>query len=495
MLIGNRNDFAIELDPLSPTWERRYLPERSAWARFSFWVGGRNLCRNLLDGTQSVREGVNVPLAPLADWFVRSWTFLAFEELPGCFPLRGLLGDTLREWGDASQPAGFCEDEWFDARELWWNRHFLSAGSDGAHLPNVSLNRGSDRLFVEWMPAEFASRHAPRFLSEYGQEAVLWAVAEDVFAEFVSLVARWLRKEGLDQVFPWVELGDPLHEVEVDFGERLHAYTGIGVEVLSAWTQTDTEADLREKLGIRAGCEDPGGSVVTQVLRDLPPEASETVRHQVWRVDGETRRATQFASELRETARDAARTGSNPERAGQRAAQEIRDYLDLNGQCIDDVSEQMRAFGVEVIHSGVECSQEGMMTGSRKGIGAAAVINRTPRTETRWGRRFELARALGHLLMDPYREDALGAASTAFAQPWARRRSGAFAAEFLLPSEALLEDAGTLDSAAQPERFLRMLERYGVGARTAAFQLWNHGLLSSRSIRDELIDRFSNVGE
>ena len=69
MLIGNRNDFAIELDPLSPTWERRYLPERSAWARFSFWVGGRNLCRNLLDGTQSVREGVNVPLAPLADWF------------------------------------------------------------------------------------------------------------------------------------------------------------------------------------------------------------------------------------------------------------------------------------------------------------------------------------------------------------------------------------------------------------------------------------------
>ena len=494
MLIGNRNDLAIEFHPLSPTWERRYQPERSGWARFSLWVGGRNLSRNLLEGSQSIREGVNVPLAPLADWLVRSWTFLVFEEHPGCFPLRGSLRDTLREWGDTVQPAGCSEDEWFDARELWWTRHFISAGAGGAQLPNVSLNRGDDCLFIEWAPAEFAGTRAPRFLSEYGQETVRWAVGEEVFAEFVSIVARWLREERLDQLFSWVGLEDPLREVEADFGQKLHAYTGIGVEVLRAWTHADTEADLREKLGIRTGSGDPGGSVITQVLRDLPPDTSETVRHQVWRLDEVTRTATDFASELRTMARDATGIGSNPESAGQRAAQGIRDRLGLDGQPIDDVDERIRAFGVEVIHSGVDCFQERMLAGARREVGAAAIINRTPRTETRWGRRFESARALGHLLMDSYRDDALGAASTAFAQPWARRRSGAFAAEFLLPSEALLEDAGALDSAAQPERFLRTLERYGVGARTAAFQLWNQGLFSSPSVRDELIDRFSNVG-
>ncbi len=154
----------------------------------------------------------------------------------------------------------------------------------------------------------------------------------------------------------------------------------------------------------------------------------------------------------------------------------------------------MRAFGVGVVHSEAECSQERMLVGSRKGVGAAVVINRTPRTDTQWGRRFESARALGHLFTDSYREDAIGAAATPFAQPRARRRSGAFAAEFLLPSGALLEEVGALDSAAQPEKFRRILERYGVGARTAAFQLWNHGLLSSPSVRDELIDHFSNVG-
>ena len=494
MLIGNCNDLAIELHPLSPTWERRYMPEQSGWARFSLWVGGRNLCRNLLEGSQSVREGVNVPLAPLADWLVRSWTFLVFEEHPGCFPLHGSLRDTLREWGDTIQPARFSEDDWFDARELWWTRHFLLAGANGAHLPNVSFNRGDDRLFIEWAPAEFAGVRAPRFLSEYGQETVRWAVGEEVFSEFVSIVAGWFREEGLDQAFAWVGLKDPLREVEVDFGQRLHAYTGIGVEMLRAWTHACTEADLREKLGIHAGSGDPGGCVITQVLRDLPPDTSESVRLQVWRLDEKTRLATSFASELRTLAREAAGIGSSPESMGQRAAQGIRDWLGLDGQPIEDVDERVSGFGIEVIHSGVDCSQERMLAGSREEAGAAAVINRTPRTETRWGQRFESARALGHLLMDPYRDGALGAASTAFAQPWARRRSGAFAAEFLLPSEALLENAGVLDSAAQPERFLRILERYGVGARTAAFQLWNRGLLSSPSLRDELIDRFSNVG-
>ena len=96
-------------------------------------------------------------------------------------------------------------------------------------------------------------------------------------------------------------------------------------------------------------------------------------------------------------------------------------------------------------------------------------------------------------MLDSYREGALGAVSSTFAQPWARRRSGAFAAELLLPSEALFEDAGHLDSAAQQVTFQRIMERYRVGARTAAFQLRNHGLLSSSQVRDDLIDCFSEV--
>ena len=138
MLIGNRNSFAVGIEPLSPSWERRYLPECTAWAQLSIWVDGENICRNLLDGSNSVRDGVNVPLVPIADWLVRSWTYLAFEERPGCFPLHDSLCHTVSRWGDAPPPNGLSEDDWLDARELWWSRHFLAAGADGAHLPNVS---------------------------------------------------------------------------------------------------------------------------------------------------------------------------------------------------------------------------------------------------------------------------------------------------------------------------------------------------------------------
>ena len=493
MLFGNRNSFAIDIEPLAPSWERRYLPERTAWSRLSFWVGGDNICRNLLDGSNSVRDGVNVPLAPIADWLVRSWTFLAFEERPGFFPLRSSLYETVSKWGDAPPQAGFSEDEWLDARELWWSRHFLAAGADGSHLPNVSFVRGVDRLFIEWTPAEFSGTPVPQFLSERGGHAIGWTEGEDVFAEFVSSVARWLRDESLDHAFPWACREDPLHEAMPSFSDTLHAYTGISAEVLRAWTHSANDADLCKNLGLGADGSDPGGSVITQVLRDLPPGISESVRDEVWRLDRETQSVTDFAAELRTVARDAVRPASNPEDAGYFAAQGLRDHLYLNGQPIENVDEQLKDFGVILIDSDVECAQERMLVGCRRGIGAAAVMNRTPRTATPWGRRFESVRALGHLLMDSYRQDTIGAASTAFAQPWARRRAGAFAAEYLLPCDALRGDAETLDSYAQPQRFERILDTYGVGAQTAAFHLWNHGFLSSTRVRDELIDRFSNV--
>ena len=493
MLIGNRNSLAIGIEPLAPSWERRFPPEYTAWAQFSLWINGENICRNVLDGSNSVRDGVNVPLAPIADWLVRCWTFLEFEERPSGFPLRASLRNTIARWGDAPAPADCGADDWLDARERWWSRHFLSAGADGAQLPNLALVRGDDQLFIEWAPANFAGPPAPRFLSADGRHIMSWAEGEDVLAGFVSYVARWLRDSDVGDVYPWARQEDPLHEVTPTFSEKVQAYTGVAADTLRARTNSCDDAELRESLGLPVDGDDPGGSVVTQVLRDLPPRTSDAVWNQVWRVEDETRTVTGFVEDLRSLVLDAARAASDNETSGYLAAQGLRDHLRLDGQPIGVVEEQLEEFGVRLIDSDVECTRERILAGSRRGYGAAAVINRTPRTSTPWGRRFEAIRALGHLLMDPYRQDALGAATTAFARPWARRRAGTFAAEFLLPSEALREDAHSLDSYAEPERFECVLEKYGVGARTAANHLWNRGFLSSAHVRDDLIDQFSSI--
>ena len=381
----------------------------------------------------------------------------------------------------------------WDARERWWSRHFLSAGANGAHLPNLSLVRGDDRLFIEWAPAEFAGSPAPRFLSAEGRQIVGWAEAEETLARFASFIARWLRDSELGDIFPWACQEDPLHEAAPDFSQALQAYTGITADTLRRRTGSDSDAELCLKLGLQAEGSDPGGSVVTQVLRNLPSGISDSLWDQVWKLEDETRSETGFAEELRSLASDAVRPASDPETSGYLAAQGLRDRLDLNGRPIGEMEAQLKQFGIKLIESNVKCTGERMLAGSRRGCGAAAVINRTPRTSTPWGKRFEAVRALGHLLMDPYREDALGAASTAFAQPWARRRAGTFAAEFLLPSEALREDAHTLDSYAHRERFELLLEKYGVGAQTAAHHLWNCGFLSSTRVRDDLIDQFSRT--
>lgn len=52
-----------------------------------------------------------------------------------------------------------------------------------------------------------------------------------------------------------------------------------------------------------------------------------------------------------------------------------------------------------------------------------------------------------------------------------------------------------LDRGADPVVFERLMEAYGVGARTAAHQLYNHQLLSSAEIRDQLIDDYGAHAE
>jgi len=193
--------------------------------------------------------------------------------------------------------------------------------------------------------------------------------------------------------------------------------------------------------------------------------------------------------EARTLALDAARAGTSAEEAGQLAARSLRDALQLNGQPIVSTEETLHRFGVGIRLTNAKAEHEQMVLAAAAGGVPMATVLNTARTGTSWGRRFEHARALGHAVLDPLRSGALGAATTPWAQATRRRRSGAFAAELLLPLSACDEASdGHLDGVYAEQRFEALLQRYDVGAKTAAFQLYNHRRLS-RAIRDELIDR------
>jgi hypothetical protein len=485
MLFGNRDKFGLEIRPLEPSWERRYAPEATAWAALSVWVEGTNLCEHAPPGETHLRDAVNVPLAPLADWLFRSWAYLTFEQRAGAFQLSDDLFEVLDRW-DFIPPPGVEEDDWVDQREAWWRRHFLLAGADGAILPNLALAPHDETVILQW-------RRPPmeplRFLNKEGHTARARGDVEQPLADFVRYVAEWIRRDGVRTGYDWRDSEDPLRDVHYGRLRRLEIYTG------------RTEQDLRELLGIaeaddlaaRLGIDtDPTASPVTQVLRDLPAVEPTAARGPLAALLQATGRGPSTAEleRWRAVARDAAQAGATTEDAGYQAAATLRSHLGMNGEPVASVKGLLQTSGVST-ESRPESFEARALTGWRRNGGAVAVLLDCPRTRVSWGRRFEWARALGHLLLDPWGGDALGAASSAFAQGVRHRRAGAFAAEFLLPQKALERATeGHLDNLGGG-RFPEIMSRYGVGARTAAMHLWNRGWLTNEATRDDLIEQYA----
>jgi len=493
MLIGSRTSFGIELTPVEPSWERRHAPEAAAWAGLSIWVDGLNLCRHVLRGEDGVRSAFFVPLGPLADWFVRSRPALVVEERLPNTNLRGPLHDAVRRWSGLPPPPHLDEDAWLDLRADFWSRHFVLAGAEGAWLPNLAMIRQDERVRFSWAAAPFAREGAVAMLHPAGEAEARWAEVDAAFGSFVEEVERDFTLRSLQATFPW--MGTQWRTTATD-SAALALYCGRSVDDLARLLGVEP-AHVVESVGLGAG-EEPAASALAQVLRDLSPAPPQGVANDARRAldDSSARGSARPAwLERRAEAADAAQAGETLERQGQLAAQTLRTSAKLDGEPIGDLPALLERHGVAIRRTETEASHERMVVAaSRSGAPVASVL-RSRRTNTSWGERFELARALGHALLDPLRGDGFGAASSAWAQDSRRRRSGAFAAELLLPESALERASdGELDGACDKDRFAQLLQTYGVGARTAAHQLHNHGWLSNSTLRDELIEEFSHGG-
>lgn len=494
MLIGNRERVAIELSSVEPSWERRYAPEAASWAGFAFWVEGKNLCAHVREGEEGLRTAFYVPLAPLADWLVRSYPALSLEERATWFPTSRRLHEMVRSWGDRPPPAELDEEAWLDAREAFWARHFLVAGADGARVPNVALLREDDDVLVAWAAPHFASAPRVTMLHADGLSLQRWGDLASVLARFADVVAADFARTGIAVPYRWMTSSQVL-SVGADRALVLALFCARGADALAKLFGVP-ESALEGVLGTADAPEDPAASPVCQMVRDLPPAPSSGIAAELLATVRAARAGQPEARARwlggRDVALDAARAGEAPEAQGQLAASAVRTELRRDGEPIASVSEVLAAFGVSQRSAELWTSSERMLVAVASEGAPAATILRTRRTETVWGARFEQMRALGHALLDPLRSGAIGAASTRYAQEARRRRSGAFAAELLLPASALeLASGGRLDGAASAEVFGDVLERYGVGARTAAHQLFNHGWLSGTGVREELIERFA----
>lgn len=493
MLIGNRAHLGFDIIPVTPSWDRRYEPEAAAWAGLAIWVKNQNLCKHVREGEESVRTHFFVPLAPIADWLVRAYPGLALEERAPFLQITPNLHQVVREWGTLPPPRAMDEDSWLDARVEFWSRHFLCAGAEGARLPNLAFLRQDNDLLVCWCPPQFIGEPQIRMVTECGNETLRWNEAEATLSQFVEFVAATFQEAGTFP-FAWMK-SEPRLSMGITAKDKLALFCARSVDQLAELLQVAVD-NLSAVLGLQDSEDDPTASPGCQIIRDLSPAPSSGIGPELLALVSQAREQKLPPRSpwriFRDMLHDAARAGKTPEEQGQLAAQTLRSQLGMNGQPIVDLPSILGKCGVVQRGSSLSTKEERMIVAAVAEGQPTFAVMRNPRTEKPWGMRFEQARALGHVMLDPERGGAIGAAGTSYAQQDRRRRSGAFAAEFLLPESALEKaSGGRLNGGAEPLAFESLLETYGVGATTAAHQLYNHNWISHPSIRDELIEEYS----
>jgi hypothetical protein len=370
MLIGNRNRFALELAPVEPSWDSRYAPERAAWAGLSIWVDGKNLCAHVRPGEEAVRTALYVPLGPVADWFVRVFPGLAFEErFPWVDQSSAQLHQVIRKWGESPPLEGLDEETWLDHREAFWTRHFLLAGADGARLPNLAILRQDEHVRLVWAKPPSADAAGLTFVNAEGSFVAAWRDIEAVLSQFVEEVAAAFQQKSL-VTYDWIRAPQPRLRALLrnQSLEPLAFYCARPLAQIGELLDV-TEAELLHVLGSDAR-ENPAASALCQILRDLPPQPSSGVGPEArTTVDTSSAEAARTESWLRarEDARDAARAAQTPIEAGILAATALRHELELDGDPVGGMEELLDRFGIIFRQSACEAQHEHMLIAAAPG--------------------------------------------------------------------------------------------------------------------------------
>jgi len=477
---GSLSGLAIEVEPLDPGWDRRSRNERGPWARFSLYAGERCLTEVVDEGSDRVRGWVAVPLRPLADWFVRSARAILVEESSRVGRTDVELHKSLDSWNDRDPIAGSSAEAWEEERYAWYGRHFLPAGAEGALVPDVAFVKSDDRLWVSWRPPVVAGGRRPRFLAAPGVRSFLFEDAWSSIGDFVEFVAREIPRAGLVPE-GWERESRPLEAAgKATIAEFVDLAVPDALQLLQRM-QVDESRSASECVAIQA-------------LRDLEVVSSPGLETALLTLEEGTRSGPGCALGEERALILQSGTSCTHEEQGKDAARWKRHRLGLDGDPLSTV-ELIRHVEnlahIEKSAAGGESNRTAV--GARKDGSAVVVLFDGERMRHDWVRRMELARAAGHLLLDGMTPaGALGAGSSRMSSGPRRRRSGAFAAEFLMPESGVRKLLGGR-AASEPACFKELMSVFGIGARTAAYHLWNAGILESPEVRDELIDRYGGV--
>jgi hypothetical protein len=458
----SRMEFRVEWLP-EPGPDEAFGPERATWGRVEIRLDGENITSNHpADWRGDERAAVVGGMSGLADWIVDSLLPVRFEahtpfpKMPSFSARRGGRFPSLRDAG-GGWPEFAAEHERQPGGELgeWQQRHTLGTARSDLALPSITFVPEGTWMGIglDHLPASLAPtvRFTPPVAPDSWPAAPVWIPTTDVSAAFAGFITDVVaRAERFPDSARWAEW------LSARWCDNLRAATdeatvlrwSLGEVVATAWAET--AARLGESTVALSG-----------VLADARLVKERRTLHRLVEL---------LAADVGFRRRPGVDLGAvdwalPPYREGYRLAQEVRSRLKLGEAPLDarKLSSMMRELHVEprpaqamgLFRSACWTTREGAVL--MWADDDAALATPPPR-------RFAIAAALGRLLSAPAEERMIGVAHGAQARYRPTQLANAFAAELLLPVQAIQRSRGSTDALAK---------RYGISRSAAEWHVHN----------------------
>ncbi len=394
-------------------------------------VQGQAVTRVLDHRARTVRDFVDVPLYPLAEWLAANWWFLAYEF----------------------ENAAKKEDPDFV------RRHALGANTEGYAFPNLMAIPAGSRTSLTWGGAPSPWTRV-EFLDQ-GYEFIDREAFRQTCADLIDRVVRRLAAFDVHDTFlqeEWAAIQGADDE-ELSFCETA---AGLG------WDPYDLDEARREQVFRLADELGPLCSEAVPVMDSADPLRDSSAI--VSALEAAKPNSLQLRS-LRTLMEDKSPSTGYPWEAGYDLARQARKHLDLDGQPIPDMQSLAEALG-EDIKTLTQATLpvaplsmvrliDAVVTGGERGAVSFGL-----RRAGEDGQRFLFCRALAETISSD------GDALITRAHTERQQRNRAFAAEFLAPAHSLRERVSryVMDN----EEVEYLAEEFGVSTQVIVRQIENH---------------------
>lgn len=410
----------------------------ATWACLTIRLGDRSISRVFDKRAKTVRDGIFIPVYPLAEWLVENWWSLLYE-----------FENPLKR---------------HDADFIW--RHSTAYARQGYALPGLEIISSESRTKLRWAP-DLLKWSGIEFIGPGGEEWIDKESFRDACEQLVSAVVRRLATIGVEGTRlqrDWAVI----QATDTEEEEFCRVAGGIGWD---PYALSEKERDLVQKID-----RELTHDVLEQAVPILDPAKLDADIEAIVRGLRVGREARVPLLEFRKMRGVIVGIAGNepyatPWKVGYDLAHEARRHLGLNGQALPSFEAIGRAIAespavleaaTRPVDFGAAALVDGLVAQAESDDPGFAFQDRHDESL-----RFHFCRALAEVLMHPGQDSLITRAKSD-----RQRLSRAFAAEFLAPADALRERIRT--SEIGEDDVARLTKEFGVSSFVIQHQLENH---------------------